>query len=49
MGDDHPVIWTNQHMKAWKVYKLMGHHPESLHSSAFTTIFRSAILRAAHQ
>ena len=49
MGDDHPVIWTNEHMKAPNVYIFMGHHPELFQNSAFTTIFHNAILWAAHQ
>ena len=47
MGD-HPVIWTNEHMKARNVYIFMGHHPELFQNSAFTTIFHNAILWAAH-
>jgi type 1 glutamine amidotransferase len=27
MGD-HPVVWTNEHMKARNVYIFMGHRPE---------------------
>jgi hypothetical protein len=49
MGDDHPVIWTNEHMKARNVYIFMGHHPELFQNSAFTTIFHNTILWAAHQ
>jgi uncharacterized protein len=48
MGD-HPVIWTNEHMKARNVYIFMGHHPELFRNSAFTTIFHNSILWAAHQ
>lgn len=48
MGD-HPVIWTNQHMKARNVYIFMGHHPQLFQNSDFTTIFHNAILWAAHQ
>jgi type 1 glutamine amidotransferase len=48
MGD-HPVIWTNEHMKARNVYIFMGHHPELFQNSAFTTIFHNSILWAAHQ
>ncbi|HET7893623.1 MAG TPA: ThuA domain-containing protein [Candidatus Sulfotelmatobacter sp.] len=48
MGD-HPVIWTNEKVKARNVYIFMGHHPELLQNSAFTTIFHNAILWAAHQ
>jgi len=49
MGSDHPVIWTNEYMKARNVYIFMGHHPELFQNSAFTTIFHNAILWAAHQ
>jgi type 1 glutamine amidotransferase len=49
MGGDHPVIWTNEHMKARNVYIFMGHHPELFQNSAFTSIFHNAILWAAHQ
>ncbi|HEV2401277.1 MAG TPA: ThuA domain-containing protein [Candidatus Sulfotelmatobacter sp.] len=48
MGD-HPVIWTNEHMKARNVYVFMGHHPELFGNPAFTTIFHNSILWAAHQ
>jgi uncharacterized protein len=48
MGGDHPVIWTNEHMKARNVYIFMGHHPELFQNPAFTTIFHNAILWAAH-
>ena len=49
MGGDHPVIWTNEHMKARNVYIFMGHHPELFQNSAFTTIFHNSILWAAHR
>ncbi len=49
MGGDHPVIWTNEHMKARNVYIFMGHHPELFQNSVFTTIFHNSILWAAHQ
>lgn len=48
MGD-HPVIWSNEHMKARNVYIFMGHHPELFQNSAFTTIFHNSILWAAQQ
>ena len=44
MGGDHPVIWTNEHMKARNVYIFMGHHPELFQNSAFITMFHNAIL-----
>ena len=49
MGGDHPVIWTNEHMKARNVYIFMGHHPELFQNPAFTTIFHNSILWTAHQ
>lgn len=49
MGGDHPVIWTNEHVKARNVYIFMGHHPELFQNSAFTTIFHNAILWAAQR
>jgi len=48
MGD-HPVIWTNEHLKARNVYIFMGHHPELFQNSVFTTIFHNSMLWAAHQ
>jgi uncharacterized protein len=49
MGGDHPVIWTNEHMKARNVYIFMGHHPELFQNAVFTTIFHNAILWGAHR
>jgi type 1 glutamine amidotransferase len=46
MGD-HPVIWTNQHMKARNVYIFMGHRPEHFLNPSFTRIFSNAIFWAA--
>lgn len=46
MGD-HPVIWSNEKMKARNVYFLMGHHPNLLKSIEFKTMFQNAILWAA--
>jgi hypothetical protein len=48
MGD-HPVVWTNEHMKARNVYIFMGHHGELFQNSAFTTLFRNSILWAAQR
>jgi len=47
MGGDHPVIWSNEHMKARNVYIFMGHHPNLFENNAFTTIFRNAIFWGA--
>ena len=46
MGD-HPVIWTNRHVKARNVYIFMGHGPDLLENKAYTTILRNAIVWAA--
>ncbi|HEY4358930.1 MAG TPA: ThuA domain-containing protein [Acidobacteriaceae bacterium] len=46
MGD-HPVVWSNEHMKARNVYIFMGHHAELFQNPAFTTIFHNAIVWAA--
>ena len=48
MGD-HPVIWTNEHVKARNVYIFMGHHPELFGNKSFTTLFHNSILWAAKQ
>lgn len=48
MGD-HPVVWSNEHVKARNVYIFMGHHPELFQNSTFTTLFHNSILWAAHQ
>lgn len=47
MHGDHPVIWTNEHVKARNVYIFMGHHAELFNNSVFTTIFHNSILWAA--
>jgi hypothetical protein len=49
MGGDHPVIWSNEHVKARNVYIFMGHHGELFKNPAFTQIFRNAIFWAAGQ
>jgi uncharacterized protein len=48
MGD-HPVVWTNEHVKARNVYIFMGHHGELFQNPAFTTLFHNSILWAANQ
>ena len=48
MGD-HPVIWTNEHVKARNVYIFMGHRPEHFNNPSFTRIFTNAIFWAAGQ
>jgi uncharacterized protein len=46
MGD-HPVIWTNERMKARNIYIFMGHDPGLFKNEAFTSLFRNAIFWAA--
>lgn len=47
MGD-HPVIWTNERVRARNVYIFMGHGPWLFENKAFTTILRNSILWAGH-
>jgi type 1 glutamine amidotransferase len=46
MGD-HPVIWTNEHVKARNIYIFMGHSPNLLDNPAWVKIFTNAIFWAA--
>jgi len=46
MGD-HPVIWTNERMKARNVYIFMGHSPELFDNPSYKKIFTNAIFWAA--
>jgi type 1 glutamine amidotransferase len=46
MGD-HPVIWSNEKMKARNVYFQMGHHYNIFESPEFKTMLGNAILWAA--
>jgi len=46
MGD-HPVIWTNEHVKARNVYIFMGHSPMLFEDDAYKKIFSNAIFWAA--
>jgi hypothetical protein len=46
MGD-HPVIWTNEHVKARNVYIFMGHSPILFENDAYKKIFSNAIFWAA--
>jgi len=48
MGD-HPVVWTNEHVKARNVYIFMGHHAELFQNPAFVTLFRNSMLWAARR
>lgn len=47
MGGDHPVIWSNETMKARNIYIFMGHHPDLFKNEAFKTILRNSIFWAA--
>ena len=46
MGD-HPVVWSNEKMKARNVYFLMGHHPSLLRNKNFTKLLANALNWAA--
>lgn len=46
MGD-HPVIWTNEKVKARNVYIFMGHSPLLFDNAAYTKMFSNAIFWAA--
>lgn len=46
MGD-HPVIWTNEKMKARNIYIFMGHSPELFENKDYTKLFTNAIFWAA--
>jgi uncharacterized protein len=46
MGD-HPVIWTNEKIKARNVYFQMGHHKNIFQSAEFKKMLGNAILWAA--
>lgn len=46
MGD-HPVIWSNPHVRARNVYIFMGHGADLFDNIAYTTLFRNAIFWAS--
>jgi len=46
MGD-HPVIWSNNNVKARNLYIFMGHSAGLFKNEAYTTLFRNAIFWAA--
>ncbi|MEO6188360.1 MAG: ThuA domain-containing protein [Ginsengibacter sp.] len=46
MGD-HPVVWTNEHVRARNVYIFMGHGPDLLENKFHTTLLTNAIFWAA--
>src|SRR5258708_6950078 len=47
MGD-HPVIWTNDKLRARNLYIFMGHHPNLFANAAYTTFLTNAIMSLAH-
>lgn len=46
MGD-HPVIWTNEKVKARNIYIFMGHSPDLFDNDAYKKLFTNAIFWAA--
>ena len=46
MGD-HPVVWTNEHVKARNVYIFMGHHADLFQNPAYVQLVKNAIFWAA--
>lgn len=48
MGD-HPVVWTNEKVKARNVYIFMGHGPDLFENSFYTTLLSNAIFWAAQK
>jgi type 1 glutamine amidotransferase len=48
MGD-HPVVWTNEKVKARNVYIFMGHGPDLFENSFYTTLLSNAISWASQK
>ncbi len=48
MGD-HPIIWSNEHVKARNVYFQIGHSADAINNPAIQTIFKNSIFWAAKQ
>jgi type 1 glutamine amidotransferase len=46
MGD-HPVIWSNEKMKAKNIYIFMGHSPDLFQNPCYIQLFKNAIFWAA--
>ena len=46
MGD-HPVVWSNPHVKARNVYIFMGHSPDLFDNESYKKLLRNAIFWAA--
>jgi YVTN family beta-propeller protein len=49
MGGDHPVIWSNPHVKARNVYIFMGHHGGLFDNPNFVQLFQNAVFWGAGQ
>lgn len=47
MGADHPVIWTNESVKARNVYIFMGHSPVLFDDATYRKLVTNAIFWAA--
>ena len=47
MGGDHPVIWSNPHVKARNVYIFMGHYGGLFDNPNFVQLFKNAVYWAA--
>lgn len=45
MGD-HPVVWTNPHVKARNIYIAMGHYTDLLKDTTYTMLVRNALFWA---
>jgi type 1 glutamine amidotransferase len=48
MGD-HPVIWTNDKLRARNLYIFMGHHPNLFANASYTTLLTNAIMWLANE
>jgi type 1 glutamine amidotransferase len=48
MGD-HPVVWSNEKMKARNIYFLMGHHPSLMKNENFVKLLGNSILWCAEK
>jgi len=49
MGGDHPVVWTNEHVKARNIYIFMGHHPNLFANAAYTTLLTNSVMWLANR
>ena len=48
MGD-HPVVWTNDKLRARNLYIFMGHHPNLFANAAYTTLLTNSIMWLANK